>query len=315
MAYRLVGIKGPVKGRTFVVTKTETRIGRDPSNDLVIADEYVSRHHATIVQRGEQHLIINASPNGTLVNGKRVEQAALRPGDEMALGAATALRYDREVTSAVAEKPEAAAKLEARAAAPKPAAPAATAWWRRRPKLVIGFLAYFLVILALGVFLYIKSRQSEDQRARLHGATYLSKDQIEDDLARKLRRDFDQRQARAALRRAMDLFERRKVAPENLYLTIVAFKEAEAFQGGKTLESADGIRAYQTALNELTERVDKLLFEARALQKSERYNQARDKYVDIQRAVPDPESAIFKNCTDHLKALEPFIERPRWRTR
>ena len=79
MPYRLVAIKGPLKGRTFVVVKTETKIGRDPTNDIVLADDYVSRVHATIVTQGDRHVLINASPNGTLVNSKRVDRGALKP--------------------------------------------------------------------------------------------------------------------------------------------------------------------------------------------------------------------------------------------
>ena len=301
MPYRLVAIKGPLKGRTFVVVKTETRIGRDPSNDLVLADDYVSRLHATIVQRGDQHLIINASPNGTLVNGKKVDRAALRTGDELALGAATVLRYDRDVAAAAADKQEVPAK------APPTAAEPARSLWKRRPKLLAGGIVYALIIAALAIFL--ATRKSKETVAEV---PYLTAKDIGDDLERPLKPEYDSAASQRALRRAMDLYDRRLVDPANLYATIVAFKEAEAYQGGRPLTDPKHIRAFETARMELGKKVEDLYFEAYALQKTGNYNKARDTYAKIQQAVNDPESAIFKNVTLRLDALQPFIVRPRW---
>lgn len=51
----------------------ETTIGRWPDNDVVIADRWVSRHHARIVRRGLRYVIEDlGSKNGTLVNGQRL---------------------------------------------------------------------------------------------------------------------------------------------------------------------------------------------------------------------------------------------------
>jgi len=67
-----------------------TTIGRDPANDIVLEDTTVSRRHAQIErQDGDVVLTDLGSSNGTFVNGRRVQQAPLRPGDEVVIGGCT----------------------------------------------------------------------------------------------------------------------------------------------------------------------------------------------------------------------------------
>jgi hypothetical protein len=63
------------------------RIGRQADNDLVLTDPGVSRHHAEITsERGTCTLRDLGSTNGTLVNGTRVSEHALRDGDRIQIG-------------------------------------------------------------------------------------------------------------------------------------------------------------------------------------------------------------------------------------
>lgn len=64
-----------------------TRLGRALDNDLVVADQSVSRHHATISwQNGAYYLQDLSSQNGTFVGGQRVSQALLVDGARVKLG-------------------------------------------------------------------------------------------------------------------------------------------------------------------------------------------------------------------------------------
>ena len=68
--------------RTTILT-----IGRDPSNDLVLPDAMVSRRHAVVEHRGSQFFLRDcSSANGSVVNGDRVSERALRDGDLVAIG-------------------------------------------------------------------------------------------------------------------------------------------------------------------------------------------------------------------------------------
>jgi len=62
-------------------------LGRSPDNDVVVADEFISRRHCAIVvhlHEGRCELHDTASKNGTFLNGtKLATPTSLRPGDEI----------------------------------------------------------------------------------------------------------------------------------------------------------------------------------------------------------------------------------------
>lgn len=64
-----------------------TTIGRSASNDIVLPDLLVSRRHAEVRQvGGVPHLVDLGSTNGTYLNGRRINRAALTPGDLVSIG-------------------------------------------------------------------------------------------------------------------------------------------------------------------------------------------------------------------------------------
>jgi pSer/pThr/pTyr-binding forkhead associated (FHA) protein len=66
-------------------------IGREPTCDMTLADETVSRLHASLVRAGGTWLLDDlGSTNGTRVNGWRVIlPTPVSPGDHVSFGAAT----------------------------------------------------------------------------------------------------------------------------------------------------------------------------------------------------------------------------------
>jgi ABC-type multidrug transport system ATPase subunit len=62
-------------------------VGREGS-DIVLDNPQVSRNHATIDRAGDKHVLRDAgSTNGTFVNGQRINQYTLVPGDVIQIGA------------------------------------------------------------------------------------------------------------------------------------------------------------------------------------------------------------------------------------
>ena len=62
-------------------------IGRGSDNDLILDDPQVSRHHCQLkLQQGAYSLTDMGSTNGSYVNGQRVSEIALGPGDVIELG-------------------------------------------------------------------------------------------------------------------------------------------------------------------------------------------------------------------------------------
>jgi len=74
---------------TYEVTAEETLIGRNPTTDITLLDEGISREHAIVMydaDADEYSVEDLQSTNGTKVNGKRVRSAPLHPGDELQVG-------------------------------------------------------------------------------------------------------------------------------------------------------------------------------------------------------------------------------------
>ena len=75
-------------GQEFEVSKSEITVGRGQTNDIVIQDAKLSRSHARfeVNAQGEITIIDAGSTNGISVNGVKVDQAAIKPGDVIQLG-------------------------------------------------------------------------------------------------------------------------------------------------------------------------------------------------------------------------------------
>ncbi len=70
------------------VTMVRTVVGRGHQADLRLDDTLLSRQHAVVFYTGDEFRIRDEeSANGTLLNGSRVVEYALRDGDEVGLGA------------------------------------------------------------------------------------------------------------------------------------------------------------------------------------------------------------------------------------
>ena len=84
---KLVVIKGAQRGTEFVIASDVIRIGKAPENDLVLADEAVSRVHFEIVRDAKGYLVSDLkSTNGTFLDGAEVKEAYLRAGSVIAVG-------------------------------------------------------------------------------------------------------------------------------------------------------------------------------------------------------------------------------------
>jgi pSer/pThr/pTyr-binding forkhead associated (FHA) protein len=83
----LVVRRGPNAGARFLLDASRTTAGRRPDSDIFLDDVTVSRKHAEFLRR-EGHFVVRdvGSLNGTYVQRDRIEEAVLRPGDEVQIG-------------------------------------------------------------------------------------------------------------------------------------------------------------------------------------------------------------------------------------
>jgi pSer/pThr/pTyr-binding forkhead associated (FHA) protein len=83
----LVVKKGPEAGTNFFLEKDVVTCGRDAASDIFLDDVTVSRRHAEIRRDSSGFKIVDSdSLNGTFVNRNRVDNAALKNGDEIQIG-------------------------------------------------------------------------------------------------------------------------------------------------------------------------------------------------------------------------------------
>src|SRR5437764_14284822 len=84
---RLVLVSEGVTGRTFELKVEKTTVGRVEDNTFQIPETSVSSHHAEILLRGNDVVIKDLnSTNGTFINGEKVTESVLKPGQILRLG-------------------------------------------------------------------------------------------------------------------------------------------------------------------------------------------------------------------------------------
>jgi HD-GYP domain-containing protein (c-di-GMP phosphodiesterase class II) len=83
----LIFERGPDRGKRVRLSKFPATLGRDPSCDVVVVDDEVSRHHVRIKQRGKLYVAEDLeSRNGTYVNGDRILNSVLKSHDRILIG-------------------------------------------------------------------------------------------------------------------------------------------------------------------------------------------------------------------------------------
>src|SRR5258707_15040219 len=84
---KLVLLSEGLTGRTFELKVEKTTVGRVEDNTFQIAETSVSSHHAEILLKGSDVVIKDLnSTNGTFINGERVTEGVLKPGQILRLG-------------------------------------------------------------------------------------------------------------------------------------------------------------------------------------------------------------------------------------
>jgi len=75
------------EGRRNVLSGSHVVVGRSREADIVLADPNISRRHAELRRDEDGWQVYDlGSTNGIKVNGQRVKQAALGPGDRLTIG-------------------------------------------------------------------------------------------------------------------------------------------------------------------------------------------------------------------------------------
>jgi len=112
---KLTITNGPQNGQVIELKADKITVGRGETNDVVLNDMTISKHHALLSVEGSVLVVRDlASTNGTFVNGKKVTAPTpLKPGDELQVGANIRLQLsgaavqDRTIVAAAPVRPPA----------------------------------------------------------------------------------------------------------------------------------------------------------------------------------------------------------------
>ena len=101
---KLVVLSAGMTGRTQELKVDKTTIGRLEDNTFQIAEASVSSHHCEVLLRGNDVVVRDLnSTNGTFINGEKVTEKAIKPGQILRLGQVE-LRLETDAPAAPTKK-------------------------------------------------------------------------------------------------------------------------------------------------------------------------------------------------------------------
>jgi pSer/pThr/pTyr-binding forkhead associated (FHA) protein len=98
---KLVVFSAGLAGSSHELKVDKTTIGRVDDNTFPIAEASVSSHHCEVLVRGSDVMVKDLnSTNGTFINGEKITESILKPGQTLRLGQVE-MRLETEETAAV----------------------------------------------------------------------------------------------------------------------------------------------------------------------------------------------------------------------
>jgi len=281
-------------GRRDMFVESPVTFGRDASNMVIVAGEFVSRQHGELRFEDGQWSIHVHSANGAQVNGRRVGKRGrkLRDQDVVSVGDDTLfdLRIEPPVAP-VAELPEQDGDDDD-GAAPEPQS--------KRKGLWIGIGVYLLAMM--GVFMYLSTLKSTDGDGVSH-APELTKEQIRDDMLQPITSvEPDEHIASDHLEQAREAFHRLDASDREAYIAYHHYRMAMArLPDNRLPDSADDLR-YHEARQRLIDAVTDTYQRAYEMLRSRRYREAAEAFRHLTEMYPNSGSVIHQNAEAHRKA-------------
>src|SRR4051794_16091526 len=104
MESELIAVTGPHAGKRYPLSATGLRVGRDPGADVQLQDSAAAWDHCSIQPSAKGYSVADRhTDSGTLLNGRRISQAQLEPGDTIAIGETTLLFRTADVAPVMEE--------------------------------------------------------------------------------------------------------------------------------------------------------------------------------------------------------------------
>jgi len=130
---KLQVLSGSLAGQSYELKVEKTTIGRVEDNSFVIAEPSVSSHHCEILLVEKDVIVRDLnSTNGTFINGEKITESVLKPGQTLRLG-----QIDIRIDDGSPMPAPSAAPAPASALAPAPAPAAAGSSKQRQDQTMV----------------------------------------------------------------------------------------------------------------------------------------------------------------------------------
>lgn len=258
-------LTGARRGRRESFARTPIAFGRSAECDLILDIPQISRKHGMIVYEDDRWVVVNESPNGTTVNGRKVG-ARPRPlvhGDVIGVGRDPLFAVGFEQTGEDEQADEQPGEAVA--------ADSQADHMKRRSKLWMGIGIYaglILVILAV-----LSQVMDKGNGGGPNFPTMLKPQQIETALTAPLELSTNDRLAAESLNRARSLYNQIARSDETLFDCYMAFKQALAYADKTSFEGADQLQ-FTDAKEKTVKMVIEQYRDAYALTQSEKWTRA-----------------------------------------
>jgi Nif-specific regulatory protein len=106
MEAELIAVSGPLLGARFALGREEVCIGRGPACEIQLTEREAAWHHCVIVPRADGYRLVDRHTGaGTYVNGLRVNDHVLEPGDQITI-CETVLVYREDPATLPVDAPQ-----------------------------------------------------------------------------------------------------------------------------------------------------------------------------------------------------------------
>ncbi len=306
---------GQVKRETF--TQDAIIFGRDVAAQIIITEKTASRKHGELKLVDGRWILINHSPNGTVVNGREVTSKPLpiKDKDKVSIGGTTvfeivrAAASDDEVETGTQSQ---SGKSDSRPKSKDPEAIARDTAKAKQRRLLLFAGIYAGGLLALIVF-FMTLGPSNTKASTLIYPPQISKEEIIKTIRQplKLSTTPDLRTAQIELKKANTNFERLdNLPPKALYETYLSYKLALANFDAKEFEVAQDRLRFDTVQTRLADKIDEYYQSAYEKMKAGQFIKADDNAQMITTYLfPEFSTDLYKNlgairrlCAEQIKA-------------
>ena len=297
-------LSGPAKGRTVVLTRIVTLIGRQDTCDVVLDDETASREHGQIEQTLGRWVYTNFSENGTWINRKRAERVELSDGDTVEMGANTRMRFALkepkavEVGPLVRRRPRKSrdAADEAEAEEQDEARPTIADALKQRRKLVVG-LGIYLGLLVVGAVVVAAMMSDGGNTSRDSSGTEWRRRDIKNWLdSLKTGVSRDPTMANRRMNDALRYYQHAGYGSEmELFSAIWAWQEAIDYSGRSLLPDYDHQQMFTEAKKRLADQLWALYKDALMAESQRDRRKGRRLYNEIMRRIPS-DNDFYRHC-------------------